>query len=215
MTLPAEARRPPWRRKPVQRLVKRVVDVVAAGLVLVVAAPVLLPLSLLVRFHLGAPALFVQLRPGLTGRPFRMVKLRSMRDARGPDGLQLPDEERLTSFGRWLRSTSLDELPEAWNVLKGEMSLVGPRPLLMDYLQFYNEDQRRRHDMPPGITGWAAVNGRNALSWDEKFRRDLWYIDNWSLWLDAKIVVLTLQQVVRRTDINQPGCATVEPFRES
>jgi lipopolysaccharide/colanic/teichoic acid biosynthesis glycosyltransferase len=189
--------------------------VVVSGLVLVAATPVLLALALLVRARLGPPAFFVQTRPGLDGRPFRMVKLRSMSDARGPDGRPLPDEARLTPFGSWLRSTSLDELPELWNVLRGEMSLVGPRPLLTEYLALYDDDQRRRHDMPPGITGWAAVNGRNALSWEDKFRLDLWYVDNWSLWLDLRILALTLRQVLSRAGINQPGRATAEPFRGS
>jgi len=206
---------PAWRRRPAQRLAKRALDVVVSGLVLVAATPVLLALALLVRARLGPPAFFVQTRPGLDGRPFRMVKLRSMSDARGPDGRPLPDEARLTPFGSWLRSTSLDELPELWNVLRGEMSLVGPRPLLTEYLALYDDDQRRRHDMPPGITGWAAVNGRNALSWEDKFRLDLWYVDNWSLWLDLRILALTLRQVLSRAGINQPGRATAEPFRGS
>jgi lipopolysaccharide/colanic/teichoic acid biosynthesis glycosyltransferase len=204
-----------WRRKPVQRFVKRLVDILAAAFGLIATAPLLFALMCLVRLRLGSPALFSQLRPGLHGRPFRMVKLRSMRDAHGPDGLPLPDEQRLTPLGRWLRSTSLDELPELWNVLKGEMSLVGPRPLLMDYLGLYDGEQRRRHEMPPGVTGWAAVNGRNALSWDEKFRLDLWYVDHWSLSLDATILLLTLWQVLRRRGISQPGHATMEPFRGS
>jgi lipopolysaccharide/colanic/teichoic acid biosynthesis glycosyltransferase len=206
---------PPWQRKPVQRFLKRLLDVIVAGLALVMSVAILPVLVLLVRSRLGPPALFVQSRPGLHGRPFRMFKLRSMRDAHGPDGLPLPDDQRLTPFGAWLRSTSLDELPEFWNVLKGEMSLIGPRPLLMSYLQLYDAEQRRRHEMPPGITGWAAVNGRNALSWDDKFQLDLWYVDNWSLWLDVKILLLTLWQVCKREGISQPGHVTAEPFRGS
>jgi lipopolysaccharide/colanic/teichoic acid biosynthesis glycosyltransferase len=169
----------------------------------------------LVRSRLGSPALFVQRRPGLAGRPFLLVKLRSMTNAHGPDGRLLPDDERLTSLGAWLRATSLDELPELWNVLKGEMSLVGPRPLLMEYLDLYDAEQRRRHDMPPGITGLAAVSGRNALSWDEKFRLDVWYVDQWSLALDMRILLLTLLKVAKRDGISEPGQATMRPFRGS
>jgi len=204
-----------WRRKNAQRRLKRVMDVVVAALGLVLLAPVVIGLLCVVRLALGAPVLFVQRRPGLNGRSFPIIKIRTMRDVRGPDGLPLPDADRLTPLGKWLRSTSLDELPELWNVLKGEMSLVGPRPLLMEYLEFYNEEQRRRHDMQPGITGLAAVSGRNALPWQEKFRLDLWYIDHWSLWLDVKILARTLLKLMWREGINEPGQATMRPFRES
>jgi len=204
-----------WQKKDLQRWMKRVIDVVVAAVGLVLLAPVLAVLLALVRLGLGSPTLFVQPRPGLHGQSFRMFKIRTMRNARGADGLPLPDADRLTPLGKWLRSTSLDELPELWNVLKGEMSVVGPRPLLMEYLELYDKEQRRRHDMPPGITGLAAVSGRNALSWDEKFRLDLWYIDHWSLWLDAQILARTLLKVMRREGINEPGQATMRPFRGS
>ncbi|CAG0911803.1 unnamed protein product, partial [Cyprideis torosa] len=148
-------------------------------------------LALLIRLKLGSPILFTQIRPGLHGKPFRMIKFRSMTNARDANGALLPDSIRLTRFGKFLRASSLDELPELWNVLKGEMSLVGPRPLLMEYLPLYSSEQARRHDVRPGITGWAQVNGRNALSWDEKFKRDVWYVDHQSFWLDLKIVALT------------------------
>lgn len=161
---------------------------------------------------MGRPALFRQVRPGLHGRPFEMIKFRTMRDATGPDGQPLPDADRLTAFGRWLRATSLDELPELWNVLKGDMSLVGPRPLLMEYLSLYTPEQARRHEVRPGITGWAQVNGRNALSWDQKFALDVWYVDRHTLWLDVKIIVLTLRRIVQGDGISAPGSATMEKF---
>jgi lipopolysaccharide/colanic/teichoic acid biosynthesis glycosyltransferase len=191
---------------------KRLIDVLAAAGGLVALAPLLLVLWLMVRRQMGRPALFRQVRPGLHGRSFEMIKFRTMRDAVGPDGQALPDAERLTDFGRWLRATSLDELPELWNVLRGEMSLVGPRPLLMEYLPHYTAQQARRHEVRPGITGWAQVNGRNALSWDQKFALDVWYVDRHTLWLDVKIIVLTLRRIVRRDGISAPGSATMEKF---
>jgi lipopolysaccharide/colanic/teichoic acid biosynthesis glycosyltransferase len=168
-----------------------------------------------VRRKLGSPVFFRQIRPGLHGRPFQMVKLRTMTDACAPDGQLLPDVERLTAFGRFLRASSLDELPELWNVLKGDMSLVGPRPLLMDYLPLYSPEQLRRHDVRPGITGWAQINGRNALSWEEKFKLDVWYVDSRSMWLDIKILWLTVRKVLVRDGISAAGEATMPRFTGS
>ena len=179
--------------------------------VLVLGLPLLL-LAWMVRRKLGSPVFFRQTRPGLRGRPFQMVKFRTMTDARGPDGKLLPDAVRLTAFGRFLRATSLDELPELWNVLKGDMSLVGPRPLLMEYLPLYSPEQARRHDVHPGITGWAQVNGRNALSWEEKFKLDVWYVDHRSLSLDIKILWLTVRKVLVREGISADGEATMSKF---
>lgn len=191
---------------------KRLFDVcVALSLLVALALPLLL-LAWAVRRKLGRPVLFRQLRPGLQGRPFMMVKFRTMSDARGADGELLPDAQRLTAFGRFLRSSSLDELPELWNVLRGEMSLVGPRPLLMEYLPLYSSEQARRHEVRPGITGWAQVNGRNAVSWDERFRLDVWYVDHRSLWLDLKILWLTTRKVVVREGISAQGEATMARF---
>lgn len=161
---------------------------------------------------MGRPVLFRQTRPGLHGRPFVLYKFRTMTDARDEQGKLLPDEQRLTRLGRWLRATSLDELPELWNVLKGDMSLVGPRPLRMEYLTRYTAEQMRRHEVKPGLTGWAQVNGRNSLSWEEKFRRDVWYVDNWTLWLDFKILLRTVLVVFRREGISAPGHATAPKF---
>lgn len=192
---------------------KRLIDIVASAGGLVVLSPVLLVLWLLVRRRMGSPALFRQVRPGLHGQAFEMVKFRTMRDATGPDGEPLPDAERLTDFGRWLRATSLDELPELWNVLKGQMSLVGPRPLLMEYLPLYSPEQARRHEVRPGITGWAQVNGRNAVGWDQKFALDVWYVDRHTLWLDVKIITLTLRRIVQRDGISAPGSATMDKFQ--
>ena len=191
---------------------KRLFDLFGAGLGLVLISPFLLILVVLVRIALGTPVLFRQVRPGYRGRPFTLYKFRTMTDRRGPDGSLLPDAERLTRFGRFLRALSLDELPELFNILRGEMSLVGPRPLLMQYLERYSREQMRRHDLLPGITGWAQVNGRNALTWGEKFRLDVWYVDHWSFWLDIKILWLTLWKAIRREGINQPGHATAEEF---
>ncbi len=196
-------------------LSKRIFDLllVAAGGVLIL--PLLLMLALLVwRYH-GRPLMFRQQRPGYRGKPFFIYKFRTMTDARHADGSLLPDAERLTKLGRFLRAASLDELPELLNVLRGEMSLVGPRPLLMQYLPRYSPEQARRHAVLPGITGWAQVNGRNALTWEDKFRLDVWYVDHWSLWLDIKILGMTFWKVVKREGISQPGHATAEEFMGS
>jgi len=171
--------------------------------------------ALMVKIKLGSPLFFKQVRPGLNGNLFNMYKLRSMTNERDKDGRLLSDEVRLTKFGQFLRSTSLDELPGLWNVLKGDMSLVGPRPLLVEYLPLYSEKQSRRHEVKPGITGWAQVNGRNAISWDEKFDLDVWYVDNQSIWLDIKILWLTVKKVIMRDGINQNGQATSEAFKGS
>jgi len=194
-------------------MAKRVFDIVMAAIALFILSPLILTLCVAIRRKLGSPVLFRQVRPGLNGRPFEMVKFRSMRDAVGPDGQPLPDDQRLTSFGKRLRSTSLDELPELWNVLRGDMSLIGPRPLLMEYLPLYNTHQFRRHEVPPGITGWAQVNGRNALSWPQKFELDVWYVDNRSLWLDLKILWMTVCKVLAREGISAKGQATMDHFR--
>ena len=191
---------------------KRLFDLLASAFALIVLSPVLVLTALLVRIQLGGPILFRQQRPGYQGRPFHIFKFRTMIDRFAPDGSLLPDSERLTRFGRVLRSTSLDELPELFNILRGEMSVVGPRPLLMEYLPLYSAEQARRHDMPPGLTGWAQVNGRNALSWQDKFRLDVWYVDHWSFWLDLKIIFLTLVKVFQREGITQEGQATAEKF---
>lgn len=194
-------------------MLKRGFDIAVSAIALVLFSPLILILALLVRSRLGSPVLFRQKRPGLHGYAFHMVKFRTMIDARGDDGTLLPDEERLPPFGRWLRSTSLDELPELWNVLRGDMSLVGPRPLLMDYLPRYSPWQARRHETRPGVTGWAQVNGRNALSWPEKFNLDVWYVDNRSFWLDLRILFLTVLSVLRRDGISATGEATMPGFQ--
>jgi Sugar transferases involved in lipopolysaccharide synthesis len=199
----------------VQAYLKRVFDVVVSATALVVLAPVMGLIALAVWRTMGRPVLFRQVRPGLHGKPFVMYKFRTMRDLRDAEGKLLPDEARLTPFGRWLRSTSLDELPELLNVLRGEMSLVGPRPLLMEYLDRYTPEQARRHEVKPGITGWAQIHGRNNLSWDERFKLDVWYVDNWSLWLDLKILWRTLWMVLRREGISAQGHATMPEFRGS
>ena len=191
---------------------KRLFDLALSIPVLIVLAPVLALVSILVRLRLGSPVLFCQRRPGLHGRPFTIFKFRTMSDARDGEGHLMPDEQRMTGFGRFLRSSSLDELPELFNVLKGEMSLVGPRPLLMRYLDRYTPEQMRRHEVKPGITGWAQVNGRNALTWEQKFALDVWYVDNWSLGLDLKIILLTIWKTLKREGISQPGHATAEEF---
>ncbi|SEI46555.1 Sugar transferase involved in LPS biosynthesis (colanic, teichoic acid) [Azotobacter beijerinckii] len=196
-------------------MLKRLIDLLAAALGLLLLAPLLLALAWLVRRRIGAPVLFRQLRPGLHGRPFALLKFRSMREALDERGRPLPDAERLTPFGRFLRATSLDELPELWNVLRGDMSLVGPRPLLIEYLPLYTPEQARRHAVRPGITGWAQVNGRNALSWEEKFRLDVWYVDHRSLRLDLHILLLTLKRVLAREGINAEGEATMARFTGS
>jgi lipopolysaccharide/colanic/teichoic acid biosynthesis glycosyltransferase len=199
----------------VYELVKRAVDLAGAALLLVLLSPVLATIGVAVRLRMGAPVLFRQLRPGRHGRPFTMLKFRTMVDAHDPDGAPLPDSARLTALGRFLRRTSLDELPALLNVLAGEMSLVGPRPLLMEYLPLYTAEQRHRHDVPPGITGWAQVNGRNALTWDDKFALDTWYVDHRSLRLDLEILGRTMREVVVGHGISAPGHETMEPFRGS
>jgi lipopolysaccharide/colanic/teichoic acid biosynthesis glycosyltransferase len=183
-------------------MLKRLFDFSISFAALLLLSPIFLLLAFLVRVKIGSPIFFTQTRPGLHGKAFTMIKFRTMTNARGADGALLPDAERLTRFGRFLRATSLDELPELWNVLKGDMSLVGPRPLLMDYLPLYSPEQARRHDVRPGITGWAQVNGRNAISWDEKFKLDVWYVDHQSFWLDLKILFLTVKRVFQRHGIS-------------
>jgi sugar transferase EpsL len=194
-------------------LSKRIFDLVLTIPGVIIISPVILVLAVLVRFRLGSPILFRQARPGYKGQIFTLNKFRSMTDQRGLDASLLPDAERLTPFGRFLRSTSLDELPELINVLKGEMSLVGPRPLLVAYLDRYSPEQARRHDVLPGLTGWAQIHGRNALTWEDKFNLDVWYVDNRSLWLDIKILAQTFLKVFKREGINQPGSATAEEFK--
>jgi len=184
---------------------------VAVSLLTMLSAPLLL-LALVVRITLGGPVLFRQVRPGLHGRPFRMIKFRTMTDARDADGALLPDAQRLTPLGRFLRATSLDELPELWNVIRGDMSLVGPRPLLMEYLPLYSAEQARRHEVRPGVTGWAQVNGRNSLSWERRLEMDVWYVDHQSFWLDLRILVMTVGKVVRRDGISADGEATMPKF---
>lgn len=191
---------------------KRILDLVLTVPGLIVLAPFMLIIALLVRINLGKPVLFRQLRPGFRGKPFHVYKFRTMRDERDIDGNLLPDEQRLTKMGKILRDISLDELPELIHVLRGEMSLVGPRPLLMQYLERYSPEQARRHDVLPGITGWAQVNGRNAITWQDKFRLDIWYVDHWSLSLDVRILLMTAWKVLIREGISQPGHATAGEF---
>jgi lipopolysaccharide/colanic/teichoic acid biosynthesis glycosyltransferase len=191
---------------------KRIGDLVGGCLLWMLASPVLLALALLVRLVIGSPVFFRQVRPGLGGRPFVMYKFRTMTDARDGSGALLPDAQRLTPLGRWLRRSSLDELPELYNVIAGDMSLVGPRPLLMEYLPLYTPEQARRHSVKPGITGWAQINGRNAISWEAKFALDNWYVENGSLKVDALILGRTLLRVLRGGDVNQPGQATAAKF---
>jgi lipopolysaccharide/colanic/teichoic acid biosynthesis glycosyltransferase len=191
---------------------KRLFDLVFAALGLMALAMPLLVLVWMVRYKIGSPVFFRQVRPGLNGKPFQMVKFRTMTNERGQDGQLLSDAVRLTPFGRFLRTSSLDELPELWNVLKGDMSLVGPRPLLMDYLPLYSPEQARRHEVLPGITGWAQVNGRNAISWVDKFALDVWYVDHCSLWLDVRILWLTVRKVLLRDGISAAGEATMPRF---
>lgn len=193
-------------------MIKRLLDLCAALAALLVLSPVLLSVAVLIRIQMGSPVLFRQVRPGLNAKPFQMVKFRTMLDATDKSGNPLPDDQRLTRLGAFLRSTSLDELPELWNVLKGDMSLVGPRPLLMEYLPLYSAEQARRHEVRPGVTGWAQVNGRNAIGWEEKFKLDVWYVDNQSLWLDIKILFLTVKKVLVRDGISADGEATMTRF---
>jgi len=194
---------------------KRVIDVTGASAALVLLSPLLAVVALLVRLRMGPPVLFRQERPGRDGKPFAMTKFRTMTNRRGPDGALLPDADRLTRLGRFLRRTSIDELPELLNVVRGEMSLVGPRPLLMEYLPIYSAEQARRHEVRPGITGWTQVNGRNALTWDEKFALDVWYVDHRSTRLDIEILGRTVSQVFSGHGVSAPGHATMEPFRGS
>jgi sugar transferase EpsL len=195
-----------------QQRFKRLMDIAIAGIALVILSPVLLALAVLVRLRLCSPVLFRQVRPGKNGKPFTMLKFRTMTDARDENGELLADDQRLPAFGRMLRSTSMDELPELWNVIRGEMSLVGPRPLLMEYLPRYTREQGRRHEVAPGITGWVQVNGRNSLSWEEKFALDVWYVDNRSLALDLKILLRTLAAVVKRQGISSDGHVSMPKF---
>ena len=195
-----------------RRCGKRLLDIALSASSFTVLTPLYALVALLIRLNLGSPILFRQQRPGLKGRPFSILKFRSMTGFRDAKGSLLPDVQRLTRIGRALRATSLDELPSLVNVLKGEMSLVGPRPLLMEYLDRYTPEQARRHEVKPGITGWAQVNGRNALSWEEKFALDVWYVDHVSFWLDVKIIALTVWKILRREGISQPGHATMEEF---
>jgi sugar transferase EpsL len=191
---------------------KRAFDLLASSLGLILLSPFIILTALCVAVFLGTPVFFRQKRPGYKGRPFYIYKFRTMTDASDSAGNLLPDANRLTGLGRFLRAFSLDELPELFNILRGEMSVVGPRPLLMEYLERYSPEQMRRHDVYPGLTGWAQVNGRNAITWQDKFRYDVWYVDNWSFWLDIKIILMTLLKVVKREGISQPGQATTEYF---
>jgi lipopolysaccharide/colanic/teichoic acid biosynthesis glycosyltransferase len=191
---------------------KRLFDLLIGLAILVTLLPILIAIAFLVWFKLGSPIFFRQVRPGLNGIPFVMVKFRTMHDALDDQGNLLPDGLRLTSFGRWLRATSFDELPELWNVIKGEMSIVGPRPLLIEYLSIYSYEQARRHEVRPGITGWAQINGRNSIMWAEKFELDLWYVDNRSLWLDVKILIITIYKVLFKKDVKAGGGEEIEYF---
>lgn len=194
---------------------KRIFDVIVSFSVLLAFGPILLIVALLVRTKLGSPIFFTQIRPGLHGKPFKMIKFRTLTEQKDESGNYLPDADRLTSFGALLRSTSLDELPELWNVLKGDMSLVGPRPLLMEYLPLYTPEQYRRHEVRPGVTGWAQINGRNAIDWDTRFQLDVYYVDHQSFWFDMKIIALTAAKVLKREGIQQEGQATVTKFTGS
>ena len=191
---------------------KRLLDIIIASIALILLSPLYALVAYKVKKNLGSPILFRQVRPGLHGKPFEMIKFRTMKDAIDEQGNPLPDSERLTPFGKMLRSTSLDEMPELWNVIKGDMSIVGPRPLLMEYLPLYNEDQAKRHNVRPGMTGHAQVNGRNAISWEEKFTLDTWYVENQSIWLDFKIMLKTVQKVIAKDDISAEGEATMTKF---
>lgn len=193
-------------------MIKRLFDILASALGLFLLSPVIAIVAWQIHRKLGSPVLFRQVRPGFDGKPFEMVKFRTMRDAVDIQGKLLPDSERMTPLGSFLRASSLDELPELWNVLKGDMSLVGPRPLLMEYLPLYSPEQYRRHEVRPGVTGWAQINGRNALSWEEKFKLDVWYVDNRSFWLDLKIIFLTIKKVVIRDGISADGEVTMPKF---
>ncbi|MEB3793041.1 sugar transferase [Acinetobacter sp. IK40] len=191
---------------------KRLLDIIIASIALVLLSPLYAYVAYKVKKNLGSPVLFRQVRPGLHGKPFEMIKFRTMKDAIDERGNPLPDSERLTPFGKMLRSSSLDEMPELWNVIKGDMSIVGPRPLLMEYLPLYNKEQAKRHEVRPGMTGHAQVNGRNAISWEQKFKLDTWYVENRSLWLDFKIMLQTVKKVIAKDDINEAGEATMTKF---
>jgi len=193
-------------------MLKRLLDIIIASIALILLSPLYAFVAYKVKKNLGSPVLFRQVRPGLHGKPFEMIKFRTMKDALDEQGNPLPDSERLTPFGKMLRSTSLDEMPELWNVIKGDMSVVGPRPLLMEYLPLYNKEQAKRHDVRPGMTGHAQVNGRNAISWEEKFKLDTWYVENQSIWLDFKIMLKTVQKVIAKDDISAEGEATMTRF---
>lgn len=193
-------------------MIKRLFDIIIAITALIILSPLYVIVAYKVKKNLGSPVLFRQVRPGLHGKPFEMIKFRTMKDAVDAQGNPLPDSERLTPFGKMLRATSLDEMPELWNVIKGDMSIVGPRPLLMEYLPLYNEQQAKRHNVRPGMTGYAQVNGRNAISWEQKFELDTWYVENQSLWLDFKIMLKTVKKVIAKDDINAEGEATMSKF---
>ncbi len=193
-------------------MLKRLLDIIIASIALILLSPLYFYVAHKVKKNLGSPVLFRQVRPGLHGKPFEMIKFRSMKDAVDAQGNPLPDSERLTPFGKMLRSSSLDEMPELWNVIKGDMSIVGPRPLLMEYLPLYNQEQAKRHLVRPGMTGHAQVNGRNAISWEEKFKLDTWYVENQSVWLDFKIMLKTVKKVLAKDDINEAGEATMTKF---
>lgn len=193
-------------------MLKRLLDIIIASIALILLSPLYVFVAYKVKKNLGSPVLFRQVRPGLHGKPFEMIKFRTMKDAVDEQGNPLPDSERLTSFGQMLRSTSLDEMPELWNVIKGDMSIVGPRPLLMEYLPLYNAEQAKRHNVRPGMTGHAQVNGRNAISWEEKFKLDTWYVENQSIWLDFKIMLKTVKKVIAKDDINEAGEVTMTKF---
>ena len=194
-------------------MLKRFFDILLSGIGLIALAPLFVVTAACILVFLGSPILFIQQRPGYRGEPFYIYKFRTMKDLRDSEGDLLPDDQRMSGFGTWLRRTSIDELPELWNVLKGDMSLVGPRPLLMQYLSLYNDEQRRRHEVRPGITGWAQVNGRNAIEWEQRFKLDVWYVNNSSFSLDLKILVLTLIKVLRADDISSKSHVTMEPFK--
>lgn len=196
-------------------MIKRCLDFIIASTALILLSPLYFFVAYKVKKNLGSPVLFRQVRPGLNGKPFEMIKFRSMKDAIDEYGNQLPDSKRLTPFGKMLRSTSLDEMPELWNVIKGDMSVVGPRPLLMEYIPLYNQDQAKRQHVRPGMTGWAQINGRNAISWEEKFKLDTWYVENQSVWLDFKIMLLTVKKVLIRDGISAEGEATMTKFTGS
>ena len=193
-------------------MIKRLLDIIIASIALILLSPLYAFVAYKVKKNLGSPVLFRQVRPGLYGKPFEMIKFRTMKDAVDEQGNLLPDSERLTAFGQMLRSTSLDEMPELWNVIKGDMSIVGPRPLLMEYLPLYNAEQAKRHNVRPGMTGHAQVNGRNAISWEEKFKLDTWYVENQSIWLDFKIMLKTVKKVIAKDDINEAGEVTMTKF---